>query len=114
MKTVELVALSVALLAAELETGGYTADELNEALAAETAGDNRSTAIKEIKAALADAMSGADKEPEGRKPGLYVCAGKSITTAAGIKGPGDEIKEGMLHDNSRELLVEKGYLEVEK
>lgn len=105
-----LVALPVSALAAELETGAYSAEELNEALAAETADQNRSTAVKEIKAALADAMSG--DEVEEIKAGIFVCAGKSITTGAGIKVAGDEIKEGMLPEESIEQLIVKNYLEV--
>lgn len=100
-----LVALSVSALAAEVESGEYTAEELNEALAAEIAGQNRSTAIKEVKAALADAMSG--DEVEESTAGLFVCAGKTLTTGAGIKVAGDEIKEGMLPEKSVKSLLEK-------
>ena len=110
MNILELIALSVSKLETELETGGYTADELNEALAAEIADQNRSTAVKEIKAALADAL--ADDKPEEVTAGLFVCKGKAITTAAGIKVAGDEIKAGMLSEKSIETLTKKKYLEV--
>lgn len=112
LATTALLALSVAALAAELEAGNYTAADLNEALAAEVDGENRSTAVKEIKAALADAMAGEDEEPEETTAGLFVSAGKSITTAAGIKVAGDEIKEGTLPASSIEKLLEKEYLEI--
>lgn len=108
---VELIALSVAKLEAELAANSYTAAELQEALDAEAAGENRSTALKEIKAALADALA-PDEEPEETTAGLFVCAGKSITTKAGIKVAGDEIAEGMLPEESVELLIEKKYLEI--
>ncbi len=108
-----LVALSVSALTAEVESGEYSAEELNEALAAETAGENRKTALTAIKAAITDATAGAE-EPKGRKPGVYVCHGKAITTKAGIKSSGDEVTEKMVTEDSYEKLVKKGFLEVQE
>jgi len=113
--TAALIALSVSKLEDELKTGAYSATELNEALDAETAGDDRSTAVKELKAALSDALA---LEAEANKPapvvtaGTFVCKGKSITTAAGIKVAGDEIKAGMLPEKSAKILLDKKYLET--
>ena len=106
---VELVALSVAKLEAELAANSYTAEELQEALDAEAAGENRSTALKEIKAALADTIT---EDVEEITAGIFVCAGKSITTKAGIKVAGEEITDGMLPEDSVKALVEKKYLEI--
>ena len=108
-----LIALSVSALTEQVESGEYSAEELNEALAAETAGENRKTALTAIKAAITDATADAE-EPKGRAAGLYVCAGKAITTKAGMKSSGDEIKEGMISGSSAEKLVKKGFLEVQE
>ena len=94
-----LVALSVAKLEAELATGKYTVDELQAAIQQEQeSGECRSTAI----AALQNALEAAAP--------LVVCDGKSITTRAGIKVAGDEIKDGMLSAESVKELTEKGYI----
>lgn len=108
-----LIALSVSALTEQVESGEYSAEELNEALAAETAGDNRKTALTAIKAAITDATADAE-EPKGRKPGVYVCDGKAITTKAGIKSSGDEVTEKMITEDSYEKLLEKGFLEVQE
>lgn len=105
MPILELIALSVAKLEAELAANSYTAEALTEAIAAEKADQNRVTAIE----ALEDAMSALEDEDEAEQ-GLFVCAGKSITTAAGIKVAGDEIKDGMLPETSVKALLEKGYI----
>lgn len=106
MPILELIALSVAKLEAELAANSYTAEALTEAIAAEKADQNRVTAIE----ALQDAMPALEDEAEEIKAGLFVCAGKSITTAAGIKVAGDEIKDGMLPETSIDALLEKGYI----
>lgn len=109
---VALVALPVSALTEHVESGEYSAEELNEALTAEIAGENRKTAVTAIKAAITDAVE-VQKEPKGRKPGVYVCDGKAITTKAGIKSSGDEVTEGMITSESAEKLVKKGFLEVQ-
>ena len=113
LKTAVLAGLSVSALTEHVESGTYNVEELNKALAAEIAGENRKTALTVIKAAITDATAEAE-EPKGREPGLYVCQGKAITTKAGIKSSGDEITEGMIPSESAEKLLEKGFLEVEK
>ena len=108
MPILELLALSVAKLEAELAASTYTADELQQAIDAEAAGENRSTAIK----ALQEALDGLKESEEAAGEKLFVCDGKAITTKAGIKAGGDEITEGMLSAESIEKLLEKEYLEI--
>jgi len=109
----ELIKLSVKDLGTELEKGGRSVEELKELLRAEEEGENRSTAVKEIKAAIADA-SEDDTDSNKRASGVYVKAGKSVTTKSGIKGPGDLVKPEDLPEKSAEHLVKKGYLEVQE
>lgn len=108
-----LTSLSVSALTKHVESGEYSVEELNEALDAEKAGENRKTALTVIKAAITDATVEAE-EPKGRAAGLYVCDGKSITTKAGIKSSGDEVTEKMISGSSAEKLVKKGFLEVQE
>ncbi len=104
-----LVALSVTALADSLAAEEYTVDEINEALEAEISGQNRSTAVKEIKAALADAMAGGTVKEN--TAGTFVRKGKSITTRAGIKVGGDQLYEGDLPEDALKQLAAKGYVE---
>ena len=108
LATAALVALSVSKLEAELNTGEYTPIELEAALAAEKAGSNRSTAIE----AIEDAATVPTEEAEEITAGVFVCKGKAVTTAAGIKGPGEEITKGMIPDDNIQKLVAKKFLEV--
>lgn len=92
-----------------LKTAVTDETELNEALAAKIAGENRKTAI----AAITDATE-LESPHRTRPPGLYVCKGKAVTTKAGMKSSGDEIKEGMIPGESADKLLKKGFLEVEE
>lgn len=114
--TASLIALSVSALTEQVESGEYSAEELNEALAAETAGENRKTALTAIKAAITDATpSTKGKKPVKRKAGIYVCKGKAITTRGGLKAAGDEVTEKDLPcKESAKKLLEKGFLEVQE
>ena len=107
-----LIALSVSDLTEHLSVVEYSDDELQEAISAEAADKNRVTALEALAAAMSS--NDDDEQEESRKPGMYVCAGKAVTTHAGMKSDGDKITDGMVSSSAVKSLIKKGFLEVQK
>ena len=106
LKNAELEALLKELQAEAAAEAELKADED----AAKEAADAKAKVNAE-KAADAEAAAEA-----GRKPGLYICEGKSVTSAKGLLDAGDGPFKADLFTDKKNVkrLIDAGVLEIEK
>jgi hypothetical protein len=112
LTTTALIALSVSALTAEIAGGGYSAEDLAEAVTAEKESGNRVTAIEALEDAIEDLAETQDEPDTAAEAGHTVAKGKSITSKVGILSAGDEVTAEMLAGGADALsaLLKAGHI----